>query len=355
MRGTTNRRPASRLLAVVGVLTSFALLTSSGPALAGDRGGRGDRHEAGRGSYTFAVIGDIPYGDAQVAQFPQVVNQINADPDVRLVNHLGDIKNGSSVCSDAYFNRIRTQFDRFADPLVYTPGDNEWTDCHRPNNGAYDPLERLQAVRSTFFDEPGASLGRRPVRLDSQAREGYPENVQYRRAGVSFGVAHVVGSNNALAPRTGQTAPTPEQSAEVLGRTAASIELIRDTFAGARQHRDRAVVIMMQADMFDPTVTDPQYANSFAFTPIVRALAQESRDFDGPVYLFNGDSHVYNDDRPLAARSPWVDFYGVDRPAPNLRRVTVDGSDNNADYLKVTINQRKRGGVLSWTQVPYTG
>ena len=39
---------------------------------------------------------------------------------------------------------------------MYTPGDNEWTDCHRPNNGAYDPLERLNTgVRETFFATPG--------------------------------------------------------------------------------------------------------------------------------------------------------------------------------------------------------
>lgn len=350
MTARTPRRAARRLLPALSLLVGLALLASSGPAVAG---GRGERRDHGRGSYTFAVIGDIPYGDAQVARFPRVVDQINADPDVRLVDHLGDIKNGSSLCSDAYFDRIRRDFDRFADPLVYTPGDNEWTDCHRPSNGGYDPLERLQAIRTTFFDEPGRSLGRRPARLVSQQRAGYPENVRYRRADVSFGVVHIVGSNNGLGPRTGQTTPTPQQSAEVLGRTAAGIQLIRDTFQSARDHRDRAVVIMTQADMFDPTVANPQYADYFAFTPIVQALAQESRDFDGPVYLFNGDSHLYNADRPLAPTSRWVRFYGVAAAAPNLRRLTVDGSDNNADYLLVTIDPRQRG-VLSWTRVPYT-
>jgi hypothetical protein len=298
------------------------------------------------------VIGDIPYGAEQLAQFPRVVDQINADPEVELVDHLGDIKSGSTECTDAYFARIRAEFDRFADPLVYTPGDNEWTDCHRPNNGAYDPLERLAAVRSTFFDEPGTTLGA-PVPVRSQARSGYPENVRYSRARVSFGVAHIVGSNNGLGPWTGQTTASPEQTAEVLGRTAAAIELIRATFASARRDRDRAVVVMTQADMFDPTVEDPEYADYYAFTPIVRALAEESRRFDGPVYLFNGDSHVYNSDSPLAAGSPWLDLYGVTEPADNLERITVDGSDNNEDYLRVTI-QPRRSAVLSWTRVPYT-
>ncbi len=312
---------------------------------------------SGRGSdsrnpFTFAVIGDIPYGAQQVADFPRRVDQINADPAVTLVDHLGDIKSGSTVCSDAYFDQIRSDFDRFEDPLVYTPGDNEWTDCHRPNNGGYNPLERLAAVRQVFFDRPGFSLGERPLRVTSQTRAGYPENVRYRRAGVSFVLPHIVGSNNSLAPWTGQTTATPEQTAEVLGRTAASVQLIRDAFDDARAHRDRAVVVMTQADMFDPTVINPSYASYYAFTPIVRALAEESASFRGEVYLFNGDSHVYNSDRPLAAGSSWLGFYGVTTPVDKLRRITVDGSDNNNDYLRVSVNRGGRS-VLSWARIPY--
>jgi hypothetical protein len=110
------------------------------------------------------VIGDIPYGDAQIAQLPGRIDQINADRQVQLVDHLGDIKSGSSLCTDEYFAMIRTQFDRFTDPLVYTPGDNEWTDCHRPNNGSYNPLERLAKVRQVFFPNPVTRSGSIPSR-----------------------------------------------------------------------------------------------------------------------------------------------------------------------------------------------
>jgi hypothetical protein len=70
---------------------------------------------------TLAVIGDTPYGPAQVPNFPNDMSNINADPAVTRVIHLGDIKDGSSVCSDEYFSYIRGNFDNFADPLVYTP------------------------------------------------------------------------------------------------------------------------------------------------------------------------------------------------------------------------------------------
>jgi hypothetical protein len=151
-----------------------------------------------RGGYTFAVIGDVPYGAAQIAAFPGWIQQINADPDVRSVVHVGDIKNGSSLCATDYFRLIRSDFDTFQDPLVYTPGDNEWTDCHRANNGGYNPLERLATVRSLFFDHPGTSLGQTTMPLHSQASIGIPENVAWTESGIRFLTVNIPGSNNGL-------------------------------------------------------------------------------------------------------------------------------------------------------------
>jgi hypothetical protein len=304
--------------------------------------------------YTFAVIGDIPYGDAMIARFPAAIAQINADPAVQWVDHLGDIKNGSSVCSDDYFRLIRSDFDQFQDPLVYAVGDNEWTDCHRTNNGAYNPLERLAKVREVFFPRPGRTLGQHTASVDAQADLGIPENVRWHRANVGFAALHVVGSNNSLAPWTGKTAPTPEQTVEVLARTSATIQELHDAFAQARHEHERAVVLLLQADMFDPTVPNPSFADYYGFQPIVAAIAREAAAYGRPVYLFNGDSHVFNVDNPLGAGSSWLPFYGIGQPVPNLTRITVDGSSNANDYLRVTVN-RHGGEVLGWTKVPFTG
>jgi hypothetical protein len=307
---------------------------------------------SGDEAYTFAVIGDIPYGATALASFPPAIAQINADPAVQWVDHLGDIKNGSSVCSDEIFQQIKADFDQFEDPLVYTVGDNEWTDCHRLNNGAYNPLERLAKIRQVFFPEPGRTLGQNGAPVESQADLGIPENVRWQRAGVGFAAVDIVGSNNSLAPWTGQTAPTPEQTVEVLNRTSASIQEIHDTFAEARHEHQRAVVLLMQADMFDPTVPSPHFADYYGYQPIVAAIAHESAAYDGQVYLFNGDSHIYHTDNPLGAGSTWLSFYGIGQPVANLTRITVDGSDNAIDYLRVTVDGR-RPQVLSWTRVPY--
>ena len=330
-------------------LTAAVLITTPLTALAAPASAPG---QAKPGHYAFAVIGDVPYGAAQIEKFPSWVQEIN-DADVELTVHVGDIKNGSSRCDDSYFATIRATADTFEQPFVYTPGDNEWTDCHRTNNGSYNPLERLDALRDVFYPAPGTTLGEKPMKVESQSDLGLPENVSWREQGVTFTAVHVVGSNNSLAPWSGlgNTSATPEQVAEEAHRMEASIAQVKDAFADAEQRNDRAVAIFLQADMFDPT-WDPTPADTSAFNELVQVLVDESNAFDGQTYLFDGDSHVYNVDQPLAAGSKWLAHYGVTGNS-DLTRVTVDGSSNNVDWLKVTINRPGAAQVLSWEQVPY--
>lgn len=333
-----------RPLALSVVLATAAALTAATPSSAADED-------------TFAVLGDVPYGADQIAAFPSWIQQINADPDVSSVVHLGDIKNGSSLCSDSYFAMIRRDVDAFADPFVYTPGDNEWTDCHRQNNGAYNPLERLAKVREVFFDHPGTTLGQTSIAVQSQSRQGYPENVTYRRAGLTFVAADVPGSNNGLQPWSGigYTKPTTAQRRAVQERTDLDIAELHQAFRSARANGDRGVVVLQQADMFDPTYS-PTANDISAFAPWVQALIDEASHYAGPVYLFNGDSHAYNTDKPLATGSTWLRTYrpyGVTGSADNLTRITVDGSSNNKDWLKVHVNAPGSSSLLSWTRVPY--
>ncbi|MGH8968790.1 MAG: metallophosphoesterase, partial [Actinomycetes bacterium] len=149
---------------------------------------------------TVAVMGDTPYGDAQRAAFPRLVSRINADPGVGLVLHAGDVKSGASTCSNARFADLAGLFGTFSDPFVLTPGDNEWTDCHKAAAGRYVPTERLEAVRRTFFPVPGRTLGVSAMSVLSQASDpghaSYVENVMFERSRVVFASVHVVGSKN---------------------------------------------------------------------------------------------------------------------------------------------------------------
>ncbi|HET6921476.1 MAG TPA: metallophosphoesterase [Jiangellaceae bacterium] len=310
------------------LLLAVPSLAAAGPASAGS--GNPSDHSAKR--LTVAVIGDVPYGTDQEARFGELVDAINDDPKVRIAAHLGDIKNGSTTCSDERFSAIADAVDRFEDPVIYTPGDNEWTDCHRTNNGAYNPLERFDTLRSIFFAQPGLALGRHPMRVDYQATS--VENVRWVESRVAFATLHVVGSNNGLAPWTGlgQTMPTAEQIAEVDTRIEATLAWIDQTFDIADAEGLEGVVLAMQADTWTPTPGSGQQA-------IVDRITERTAAFDGDVLLLQGDSHLFTADNPM----------GLD----NFTRIVVHGETLPFEYLRLTIDPGSND-LFSWERVMLT-
>src|SRR6185295_15125431 len=89
---------------------------------------------------TVAVYGDSPYGTtptdtSQTQATPGFIASINADRKVALVLQVGDIHSGKQFCTEAYDRQIFSLWTAFQSPLVYTPGDNEWTDCNKAGEG----------------------------------------------------------------------------------------------------------------------------------------------------------------------------------------------------------------------------
>ena len=279
---------------------------------------------------TVAVLGDTPYGDAQRVAFPRLVAQVNADPAVGLVLHAGDIKNATSTCSNARFADLAGLFGTFRDPFVLTPGDNEWTDCHRAAAGRYVPTERLAAVRSSFFPVPGRTLGVSPMTVLSQASDSrhasYVENVMFQRSGVVFASVHVVGSKNDLAPWLGLPGgdrPT-ERLAEYNARQAANVAWIDRAFDTATASGAAGVLLLMQAE---PKATT-------AFRAVRDRILARSRTLAKPVLLVHGDEHVFEVQRS---------FGGV----ANLTRLETFG-ETASRWLRLTVDPSK-SGVFSWT------
>jgi hypothetical protein len=311
--------------------------------------------------YIMAVIGDTPYGQAKLDEFPALVSKINADPGVRLVAHLGDVKAGSnSRCTDEYLERIRGLFDGFDDPFAYTPGDNEWTDCHvfKKNNGLYTPTERLQKVRSLYFPTPGRTLGINSIHVTTEASDpansAYVENTMWRKARVVFAMLNITGSNNDLAPwgtpLPADAASYPSQAQEVAARAQANSAWLEKAFAAARRTHAQGIVLMFQADMWDPA--DPTQLTGF--DGLVRQIGALAQDFGKPVLLLEGDSHVFNVANPYSASSPFHSLHASTPVADNVTRIVVEGSAaGRTEYLRLTIDPRKKSGSLfSWERIP---
>jgi len=304
------------------------LVAASGLVLGGVQHAAADQAvDSSAKPVTLAIIGDVPYGTAQEGSFDVLIDAINTDPHVRGVVHVGDIKNGSTPCTDERFAAVHAAFDRFEDPVVYTPGDNEWTDCHRPAAGGYDPLERLAALRQLFFAEPGATLGRRPSTVEPQPE--LVENVRWIESRVVFATLHVVGSDNGLAPWTGNTSVTEAQAAEVAARVAATLEWIDQAFDAAEADGLPGVALIMQADTYSFTATP-------GLAPINARIAERAAAYDGEVLVVQGDSHVYLVDHPI--------------PGEDLTRVVVHGETLPFEYLRLTVDPHAPE-LFSWERV----
>ena len=87
----------------------------------------------------------------------------------------------------------------------------------------------------------------------------------------------------------------------------------------------------------------------------MRAIIEETNNFEAPVYLINGDSHVFAENQPLAEGSPWLDIYGQPA-ADDLQRINVDGSANATNYVRFTVAGNSAAGadVLAWEKVPFS-
>ena len=149
------RAAARRLLRDPGVRDEFsaALLATAllaAPAIAQE--------------FSFVAIGDMPYGQPSEVYplFEALIRRID-ELDPALVVHVGDTKSGSTLCSDEVLGDQLGYLNSFEAPVLYTPGDNEWTDCHGEAAGGFDPLERLADIRDTYFTKPGPKLRLRKV------------------------------------------------------------------------------------------------------------------------------------------------------------------------------------------------
>jgi len=151
-------------------------------------------------SFKFIALGDMPYNiPDDYARYERLIQRINyLNPTFTIF--VGDTKSGSTPCSDDYNLIIQNYFNQFKSPLIYSPGDNEWTDCHRLSAGAYDPIERLHNLRRTFF-QTQYSLGQKRILLTRQADtdprfKKFTENSFWVNNQFLFVNLHITGSNN---------------------------------------------------------------------------------------------------------------------------------------------------------------
>jgi hypothetical protein len=292
--GDTARAPAGLLTVAAVALQAAALMAT--PAQAQPAA------PATAAPFEFVALGDMPYGPDLIAgpAYRHLIGLVNqAAPPFTL--HVGDFKDGTADCGNAEYQRQWSYFQRFDSALVYTPGDNDWLDCHRRGD---DPLERLQALRERFFAAP-RSLGQRPIAVERQADQmpafaRYRENLRWiypaQPGGVVFATFHTVG------PQNGLDAASPAVRDEARAREAANAAWIREAFALARARGAPALVLATQAESLTyPYLDQPKLGVvQEAFAASIRdTLLPLAEAAPFPVLLVHGDFHQYVTDQPF--------------------------------------------------------
>lgn len=302
------------------------------------------------GPYAFGLWGDLPYSDTQATVgVPNLIADMNSQ-NLVFTAHDGDLKSGSSECTDSVYVQGLGYFNSLKSAAIFTPGDNDWTDCDRV--AGYNSLAQLDKERKLFFAS-SFSLGQHPLRQEVQSTplclgvSGNVPCVENRRwsvRGVTYATLNIQGSCNNLC----DVAPDP---AEYAARNAANIQWMQDTFAEAISSGSAAVMFITQADpgfdltdgtrapLRDPKTLAETDTNPDGYQDFLLALRAQVISFGKPVAYVHGDSHYFRIDKPL------LDSNGV--RLQNFTRVETFGdhaenNNNDVQWLKVLVDARTR-------------
>jgi hypothetical protein len=252
--------------------------------------------------YAIGLWGDLPYSAEQAAVIPNLIADMNSQ-DLVFTAHDGDLRQGSGSpdCADnSIYTRAFTWFGSLRGAAIFTPGDNDWTDCDRKSLGANgkNSLQELDHERAFFFGTP-YTLGQAPFMQEVQstpACKGFgtangnfgdssdvtkPQTATYKdvpcvenrrwiTGKVVYATIDIQGSCNNLC----DDYPDP---VEYAARNAADIQWMKDTFATALAQNCVAVMFITQADPgFDDT--DPTRAPTRNANTLVEDDAQKATD-----------------------------------------------------------------------------
>ena len=295
-------------------------------------------------AFHIGLFGDTGYSNFEKQALPGLMAEMNREP-LAFVVHDGDFKSGSSLCSDAAFNEALNYFQASAHPLIYVPGDNDWTDCHRANNGPFDPVERLGKLREMFFVGP-TSLGQRTLKLERQSDQAsqeptwaaYRENVHWVQGGVLFVGLNLPGSDNNFDGTQRGSGP----SAEYLARLPVTRAWVAQAFELARAQNLAGLMLIIQGN---PEIEAfNQGKGPEGYREFLTQLRDETQRFAKPVVLVHGDTHLQKINQPLK------DAQG--KTVPNFTRVETYGSPFMG-WTRVTIDPQSKA-VFSFEPRAYS-
>lgn len=247
--------------------------------------------------FEFAVLGDMPYGPDQVGSLSYIGGTLR-ERKVPFIVHYGDIKAGYESCHESLLAaRKEVIYGMMQGKVFFVPGDNDWTDCDRPEAGRYDELERLETLRKTFFRDDRIPRGGNLMVVRDD--DDFPEHARWQHKGTHFVALHIVGTSNGRDELDG----TDEAKALDLveRREKATHRFMNLAFAEAIDANAEALVVVIHADPTDVakhrvrglscSANPAHHCDSYA--DFIKLLKAQSGRFGRPVLLVHGDTNSF--------------------------------------------------------------
>jgi len=243
---------------------------------------------------TIVILADTPYSDKekQMLQGPngllyRLVNE--AKPSV--VMHLGDFKSGGKSCTDDLLTQHKSLLAQiYPGKMIYTPGDNDWTDCDRsylPHS--FDELERLDFLIKLMFQSPPLLTVNLPSIMTQHAQI---ENKLWVNNRLAISTLHIVGTSNGRVNISKSNQGLAIKKVDE--RDNKNLNWLKQIEDNAKSFD--ALIIGFQADIYQQSVLDSKACGDSslktcdAFSFYRQAFKNLAKRINKPVLISHGDT-----------------------------------------------------------------
>lgn len=246
---------------------------------------------------TIVILADTPYSEQekQLLQGPtgtlyRLINKANPT----VVMHLGDFKNGGESCTDALLTEHKALLGQvYPGKMIYTPGDNDWTDCDRSSLlYRFDELERLNFLIKLMYQT--SPLLDENLRLISSQTEQI-ENKLWLNDRLAISTLHLVGTSN------GRTDINQSKREDAINKAD---QRDQSNFAWLKNIENKAkdfdaLIIGFQADIYQGAVLksglcdDSALIPCDAFTVYRQVFKDLAKRLNKPILISHGDTGAF--------------------------------------------------------------
>jgi hypothetical protein len=246
---------------------------------------------------TIVVLADTPYSDKEkeMLQGPngtiyRLIN--NLKPSV--VMHLGDLKSGGKSCTDDLLRKHKALLVQiYPGKLIYTPGDNDWTDCDRISLPySFDELERLDFLITLMFETPPLLTKNLPLIINQETQI---ENKLWINDRLAISTLHIVGTSNG---RVNIGKSNQKDAIKTVNkRDEKNLSWLKSIEDNSKEFD--ALIIGFQADIYQQSVVDASTCDDTlvkgcdAFSFYRQAFRDLAQRINKPVLISHGDTGAF--------------------------------------------------------------